>query len=86
MKTIWKTALNIEAKQTIRIPMDWKPLCIQVQWSVATMWFSCDSEQLMCNVDIFCVGTGQEIPKEAVTYLGTVQNATLVWHFFTRLV
>lgn len=83
MSAIWKTALKITGTQEINIPKNSSLLTVQVQNDTPTLWFVCNPEEALHPIKIYCHGTGYECPVEDKNYLGTIQFAHLVFHYFS---
>lgn len=86
MTSIFKYELQIKKEQTIEVPMLRKILDIQMQNGNPVMWVQVETSPKMPLV-IKMFGTGFDMPEKFKgIYLGTVQDGSLVWHFFTNLV
>lgn len=85
MKTIWKYTLS--AVSTIEMPMGAQLLTVHEQNNEVCMWALVDASQ-ETEYRSFCVyGTGQEVPKQPMLYIGTalLHSGTLVLHVFERV-
>lgn len=91
-KTIWKYPLQLVDKQVIDMPYGAKLLTVQVQHEIPCVWVAVDQPEpiFKAPVTFWIVGTGRQIPMEAVTksgYLGSFQldGGHLVFHVFFLL-
>jgi hypothetical protein len=83
MDTIWKFPLEIIERQIVTMPLDAKPLTIQVQGGTPTLWARVDDSQQKVQREVIMVGTGWPMKdRNAFDYLGTVQEGPFVWHYF----
>jgi len=92
MKTIWKFELKIEPEQILKVPKDAEILDIKMQVKtvspsgsaniVPMMWVVCDPKKELIEIKINMVGTGWDFDYSKNTYLATVIDGALVWHFF----
>lgn len=88
-RTIWKSALlPQDGVASVHMDVTGKPLCVQLQNGVRTLWFESEKAPLQTADRYFYVlptGFG-EIPDDA-TYVGTVQDAEgFVWHVYEKAV
>lgn len=81
---IWKYALGIEPHQLIKMPKGARPLCVQVQNGVPTLWAFVDTDGDQVQHTVYMLGTGAGEMEDVDNYkhLGTVQLDGLVWHYF----
>ena len=83
MKTIYKYPLKLDDEQTIKLPAYSKPLTVQVQHGIVTLWALVDDRNEAKEYHVRIHGTGNPAtsadPKD---YLGTVQLDGFVWHVF----
>jgi hypothetical protein len=86
MRTVWKYNIAIQDIQTIGIPSDPQPLCVQMQGAGLCVWFEVDTDRPLVRFRIGVVGTGNPLPEEWgwPYYIGTVQDGPLVWHVYGR--
>ena len=86
MKTIWKFELVTTDYQTLRIPVEAKFLCVQVQDEVPCIWVVVDPSNPVEEYNFRIFGTGHifDIEMESSQYIGTYQlsNGSLVFHVF----
>ncbi len=92
MATIWKTPLNeVDRSELginpVNVPAGAKPLCVQMQYGVPTIWWYVDPANKLTLRRLRIVGSGWQFHEEEVPvegYIGTVQDAdgALVWHVF----
>lgn len=72
----------------IQMPRDAKPLALQAQGSVLTLWAltpKIETGTPMVERRFFLVGTGWAFEHlSSMTYIGTAQIGGLVWHVFER--
>lgn len=97
MKTIFKTPLRPGVTfHEFTLPPGAKPLCLQVQERVPTVWWLVDRRTAKMMVDselsekdflrmenyrVVVVGTGHDV-EDRWQYLGTWQETVFVWHAF----
>ena len=87
MRTIFKTQLKVCDQQTVQLPRGFKILDIDRQGGMPCIWYECDSEAEKVDVDIYCVGTGQNIDGiSSMMYIGTVHDRSggFVWHYYLK--
>ena len=87
MRVIHKFKLSLEKSQVILAPARWKPLALQLQEGVPTLWVVVYPELEDVEYTIECIGTGHYIDIRTIDYekyLGTVQCDIYVWHFFEK--
>lgn len=84
MKTIHKYTLDVVGERTIQMPENAEFLSVQVQHGEICMWFLVDTGEAEISRKFTVIGTGWEMPNQAVQHLGTVQmeGGSLVWHIF----
>jgi hypothetical protein len=84
MRTIYKYPLNLTDTQQIKLPKLAECLTVQMQQGHPCMWAIVDPAQPTEVLTVHLVGTGHPVPSKvgALQYLGTVQDAGFVWHFF----
>lgn len=84
METIYKYPLEIFDSQKIYTFKTMRPLCIQLQNGIPTLWALVDTNSKQTSRRIVMHGTGNEIDRSVFNYqyLGTVQLNGLVWHYF----
>lgn len=84
MKSIWKFKIT---QPEVEMPMGAKILTVQSQHNVPTIWAIVNTEEDMKKRTFIVVGTGHEIPKGKLNYIGTIQQMTgmLVWHVFEEV-
>lgn len=73
--------------QFVQMPYGSNILHVGMQGTTITIWAMVEEKNSLVNRDITVVGTGWELPKEAVNwkYIGTVQtDGGFVWHVFER--
>ena len=89
MRTIHKYKLDTfvfypDERSTFNMPSVRKYLTINMQDGMPCLWVEVEDESEYTPVEITVVGTGNPIPNEFNNYIGTVQDGTMVWHYFTR--
>lgn len=85
MSIIYKTPIldATAAPFTVQIPRGAKPLALQVQHGVPTVWWMCSKEEPVEARKLIVLGTGWGFDSTTVgKYLGTWQDAPFVWHLF----
>lgn len=84
-KIIYKYPLQVQDKQTIKLPSGYKILTVQVQDGIPCLWAMVDTSIDCVEVNIITHGTGNGIfGNEELRYIGTYQlnNGVLVFHVF----
>lgn len=83
---IHKFPLEIVGNTTLAIDPNAKPLCVQLQDGVPTLWAQVDTGATRSVRVVERIGTGWPIPRldNTYRYLGTVQTGPLVWHYVLR--
>jgi hypothetical protein len=81
MRVIFKYPLDIADSFDVLIP-PFKPFCVQLQNGIPYLWAETVVSAQPERKRFFCVGTGNPVPNEAYTYVGTVQMPPFVWHFY----
>ena len=84
MKTIYKYPLAIADSQAIKVPGEAKILCVQLQMDTLTLWAQVDPNNIPSTRTIEVFGTGHPMDDGCRSYIGTVQEGSLVWHVFER--
>ena len=82
MEMIYKYPLRVTDEQDIEMPQNAVPLTVQDQHATLTLWVLVDTEQPTRARTIHIVGTGHPLPTVHGSYIGTVQQRSLVWHVF----
>lgn len=83
MRTIYKYPLELTDNQLLTLPSSARPLSVQLQGDQLCLWAEVNTGVGgLKDAVISIVGTGHEIPRGAVHYLGTVQQAAFVWHVY----
>ena len=83
LSTIWKFPLPWQDDQIIvNIPHGAKPLCVQLQGGVPTLWRLVDQNEDPDEWHFLVVGTGHTFNLEDWHYIGTWQQDGFVWHLF----
>lgn len=83
MRTIYKYPIADAENQRLDLPENARILSLQMQGSTPTLWALVDPHARIRSRRVSIFGTGWDATAaESMTYLGTVQDAGLVWHFF----
>jgi len=83
MQTIWKYPLAITERASILVPKGATFLDVQVQRGIPCLWALVDSAAPEEDRTIVIHGTGHLV-GEGLSYIGTVQAGSLVWHVFEK--
>lgn len=84
MKTIHKFLLQPAKHQFIHTKEGAIPLSVGIDpKGRIAMWMKVDPDAAPADMQIYCIGTGNDIPSKARIFLGSVTDAPFVWHFFT---
>lgn len=84
MKRIFKYPLQTRDEQTLQMPRDSSPLCVQMQGGPC-LWAVVDDAQPTEPRTVRMIGTGHPIPDaDTLVYVGTYQlhGGALVFHVF----
>lgn len=65
----------------VDLPKGAKPLSLQMQNGIPTLWAHVDPKAPLVKRKIFCVWTGENTPAHT-DYLGTIQKGDLALHYF----
>lgn len=91
MKTIYKYPLSKVGLFTqIRAPIT-KVLTVQIQDGVPCLWAEVDTNISNKVIELYYFGTGWDLKDLCfnididLTYLSTVQDGPLVWHYYYRI-
>ena len=84
MRTIYKYPLEGTDEQIVLMPRGAEILCVQVQNGIPCLWadISTENAQEREKRYIRIIGTGHELPKAVMKYIGTFQMGALVFHVF----
>ncbi len=84
---IWKFNLKVQEEQIIETPENAEILDVQMQDGQPVMWIICDPKAPKIEVKINMHGTGWTIDNNRSNdhYLGTVQQGSIVWHYFMQV-
>ena len=88
MNIIHKQNLQLtHNEQILQMPINAKILCAQIQYGKICIWYKCQSNEIMESRFFWLIGTGLEIEKDNLVFIGTIQQPGegLVWHVFERL-
>lgn len=97
MRTIWK--YELEPETIINVPVDAKPLAVQVQGGQTCLWVLLDPDTPRVERKFLSFGTGHPIPDDSrfqrLQYIDTFQtenpmkglinSPTLVFHVFEEI-
>lgn len=90
--TIWKFPLPVPDEHgnlTVEMPRCATLLCVQLQQGVPTLWAVVDPTRKVEVRSFRVVGTGWELGEShnlhRLLYVGTWQDAGLVWHLFDSI-
>ncbi len=85
MRTVWKFPIEITDVQEIEIPKGAKIIFVGAQRGFyPCIWAEVDSDNKKEKIPIYVVGTGNPIPKKAVTHIGSFFQESFVWHIYTK--
>lgn len=84
MKKVFKYPFHVTTSSTVYIPHG-SPLRHVGLDPTGTpcVWAEVDPDAKPAPVQLFVVGTGHPIPKEAVRHLGSFVQKPFVWHVYT---
>ena len=82
MRTIYKYPINLNEKQSILTYEGAKPLRIAIQESTICVWMEVSTEEKKVDKNIYCFGTGFELPNLDLKYIGSVDDFPFVWHIY----
>lgn len=85
MKKIFKYKLALTAHQILQMPADAEVLSFQLQDKDLCAWALVDPEAYQVPRGFVIVGTGHEVPKRLLKFIGTAQQGPFVWHLFEVL-
>lgn len=85
MKTIWKFPLVITDRQTVPIPENGVPIHVGLDpHGNPCIWCEIPSINIDRGLlEVFIVGTGNEMPDRAENHLGSFIQGPFVWHVYT---
>ena len=83
-QAIWKYPLKITDEQTIKMPQNALPLCVQIQDGKVCLWVRLTPGLEPHPYHIWIIGTGNPMPSGIeLSYIGTITDMVgLVWHVF----
>lgn len=86
MAVIHKQELEITDRQVLRMPVDSKILCVQVQRGVLCVWYLTELVvyPTLWERVFYIFGTGHPVDRPLDDYIGTVQMDQFVWHVFAE--
>lgn len=84
MKQIWKFPIHAISAQSILMPKGAEIVSVQTQQGNPVMWAIVDTHADKEQRKFAVFGTGHNMPKDGLKYIGTWQesNQFLVWHLF----
>jgi len=81
--TIWKFPLPFSQDIALTMPAKARPLCVQLQGDVPTLWAIVDPLSSNQTWQFRIQGTGHPIElQDGEGYIGTWQKDGYVWHLF----
>lgn len=83
-KTIFKFPLQVQDEQRLIMPVGAQILTVQIQKETPCLWALIDLNAKREAVNIGIYGTGNPVPDNIKTYVGTFQllEGNLVFHVF----
>lgn len=87
MKSIFKYPLEAIDRQYIEMPEGATILTVQTQHGLLCLWAIVNNQNNLEKRTIIILGTGHDVPREQLEYIGTVQmeNGALIWHVFEEV-
>lgn len=82
MKTIWKFSLKVLDEQVVSMPEGARVLCVQMQNGTPCLWAEVPRGVKSAPSVFHIYGTDHPLPDDPGTYIGTVQDGSLVWHVY----
>lgn len=83
METIWKFPVPSLKEFEIQMPKGAKILSVQMQGGDPVFWALVMQDSAETETRSFSVfGTGWDIQRAGISYIGTWQSNGLVWHLF----
>lgn len=83
MKTIWKFPI-FDWVDEIKIPRDAKVVHVAIQETVPTIWAEVELNNEFVGRGVAVIGTGQPVPADSATHVGTVLDGIWVWHVYLQ--
>lgn len=80
-QAIWKFPIRKD-RSRVHMPKGAQLLAVQMQAGVPCLWAAVDLSAERVRRSIAVYGTGHTLMDELGAYIGTVQDGSLVWHFF----
>ena len=81
MKKVFKYILILRSvRQQVLMPKGAKILHVGEQNRAITIWALVDTEAELLHREFIIMGTGQNIPYDKYTHVGTVLEGVFVWH------
>lgn len=82
MRRIYKYPVQVTDEFEVLMPVGAMPLSVQMQRGQPCVW-ALVHEGAQDIYHTFCVvGTGNPVPENAGSYIGTWQDGPFVWHLF----
>jgi len=88
MRTIWKCEIPFEDHFVLELPLKAEILCVQCQNEVPNFWVLVPDSEFEKEKRVFAMyGTGHEITRPNLRYIGTFQGAggRFVGHVFEMI-
>lgn len=83
MKKIWKYDIAITDVQTLKVPCGGKAIHVDTDPSGNyCIWFEVETGNKEYDRKVFVVGTGNPVPREAVSHIGSLVRGWWVWHVY----
>lgn len=86
MNVIWRYALFLNAKQTLKIPSGYKLLSVQrdpEEPERIQLWAAVNPQAEKIDLNVRIYSTGEQLEHELISnYIGTVRLVPFVWHVF----
>jgi len=80
---IWKYELRVDDRLTVIMPRGARILSVGVQGKTICLWAMVNPETAEQELRIIAIyGTGNPLPEDPGTFIGTVQTPPFVWHVF----
>ena len=80
---IWKYELRVDDRLTVIMPRGARILSVGVQGKTICLWAMVTPETAEQERRIIAIyGTGNPLPDDPGTFIGTVQVPPVVWHVF----
>ena len=84
MNRIWKYNLQPSKRHVLYMPRGAQILGVQLQNGEPVIWALVDPDQDLEERALYLAWTGEALPQDKLSYIGTFQADTTVWHLFER--